>query len=535
MPHATDIPGAQPDASRSTSLFRLQKWEWAALALILLVAVGVRIYHLGYFSLWLDEIYSLATSSGHYPDIRPLEMNRLLPSTPSFTNLSDARHWRTIWPAMRQGTHPPLYLLLLRPWREMVGDSDAAVRGFSVLASLIAIGLLFDTGKRLLGSVPALWTAALMALAWPQVQFAQEARPYPLLLALGMGAMNALVRIAKDGENLRRLIALGVCLLGMALTHYFSLGALLASGVFTIIALRGKRRRRTLIAHAAAAALFLALWGPSLWNQRRIAEYRFLNDNAGHPWVATLWRVNDLPLRYFVDVYWLREISYVPGVGALVLALLAIALGRRRELLLPALWLVFTGGTIMLIDLARHTTHLAYIRYTLLAAPALYLLAAATASIKRRYVGHLLPGALLLLCALVLPSYYEQPKENWRAMGQTLAAEARPSEPLIFAASEEWSATSLPLCLSRYYHDPAQPVLALDHPASPALAAQLPPGRAWLIVAASPGQQFTPAELEAWLPGSRLVHQWDWSMAVMCKMERQPRIRQSEESRSNPK
>src|SRR5437016_2529321 len=83
-------------------------------------------------------------------------------------------------------------------------------------------------------------------------------------------------------------------------------------------------RRRTLIAHAAAALLFLALWGPSLWNQRRIAEYRFLNDNTQHPLIATLWRINDLPLRYFVDVNWLREISYVPGVGIVVLALLAI-------------------------------------------------------------------------------------------------------------------------------------------------------------------------------------------------------------------
>jgi len=63
------------------------------------------------------------------------------------------------------------------------------------------------------------------------VQFAQEARPYALLLALGMGTMDALARIATRGDNPRRLIALGLCLLGMALTHYFSLGALLASSV----------------------------------------------------------------------------------------------------------------------------------------------------------------------------------------------------------------------------------------------------------------------------------------------------------------
>src|SRR5205823_5566696 len=122
---------------------------------------------------------------------------------------------------------------------------------------------------------------------------------------------------------------------------------------FTIIALRGKTRWRTMLVHPLAAGLFLILWGPSLWHQRQIADYRFLHESAQHPALATLWRVNDLPLRYFVDVYWLREISYVPGVGAVVLILLLVALRKRRELLLPVLWLLLMAGTIMLIDLAR--------------------------------------------------------------------------------------------------------------------------------------------------------------------------------------
>ena len=154
--------------------------EWAILLLILIVAGGVRVYHLGHLSLWLDEIFSVATSSGHYPDTRPLEMNKLVADPPNFTSMQDARPWSTICPAMREGVHPPLYLMVLRPWRAVVGDSDAAVRGLSVLASLIAILLLFDMGKLLLGTSAGLWAAGLMAVAWPQVQYAQEARPkYP--------------------------------------------------------------------------------------------------------------------------------------------------------------------------------------------------------------------------------------------------------------------------------------------------------------------------------------------------------------------
>jgi hypothetical protein len=360
----------------------------------------------------------------------------------------------------------------------------------------------------------------MMAVAWPQVEYAQEARPYALLMALGMGAMNALARIAARGDNLRRLIALALCLWGMAMTHYFSVGALLASGVFTVVALRGTTRRSTVLAHVAAGVLFLALWGPSLWHQRQIPQVTFLQEKAQHPALETLWRFNDLPLRYFIDVYWLRDLIYVPGIGAVVLILLVVALRKRRELLLPALWLVLTAGIIALIDLTRQTSHLAYIRYTLLAAPGLYLAVGAVGKRSGVSIGHVLPAALLVVCALLLGDYYDQPKENWRAVGQMLAAEARPAEPLIFAAREEWNATALCLCVSRYFQGPSRPILALDHPASAALAGELPAGRAWLIIAAAPGQEFTRAELESWLPGSRVIESRQWSMVVVCRIER---------------
>jgi hypothetical protein len=227
-----------------------------------------------------------------------------------------------------------------------------------------------------------------------------------------------------------------------------------------------------------------------------------------------------LPLRYFIDVSWLRDLIYVPGLGAVVLILLVIALRKRRELLLPALWLFLTAAMIALIDLTRHTSHLAYIRYTLLAAPGLYLAVGAAGKRSGVSAGHVLPAALLVICALLLPEYYDQPKENWRAVGQLLTAESRPTEPIIFAAPEEWNATALCLCLSRYFPGPSRPILAIDHPASASLARELPAGRAWLLIAATRGQEFTRAELESWIPGSRVLESRQWSMVVVCQIQR---------------
>src|SRR3954453_3422353 len=78
----TKPQGVAPEADRQFPVARLQKWELGVIALILLIAGGVRIYQLGHLSLWLDEIFSIATSSGHYPDIWPLEMNRVVINAP---------------------------------------------------------------------------------------------------------------------------------------------------------------------------------------------------------------------------------------------------------------------------------------------------------------------------------------------------------------------------------------------------------------------------------------------------------------------
>jgi uncharacterized membrane protein len=106
--------------------------------------------------------------------------------------------------------------------------------------SLAAVALMFIVVRELSGETAALWAALLMALAGPQVQYAQEARNYAMLLVEGLGAAAALVLIERRGPTRWRELALVVCLLAMTLTHYFALGTILSLAIYAAVRLRGR-------------------------------------------------------------------------------------------------------------------------------------------------------------------------------------------------------------------------------------------------------------------------------------------------------
>jgi hypothetical protein len=516
------------------------------LLLILATAATLRFFDIDAHGLWQDEFYSLASSAGRYPDLAPLSFNEVMVDVPAPTALNTARPWLDIWRQLRDptSTHPPLYILVLRGWREAFGAGDAVGRALSAVCSVAALLLLYDTAWRLYGSVSALWSAALMAVAWPQVHYAQDLRPYAFLLALGMAALNLLVRIersegsgttptasapAPQHEPPERWITgilpyvlLGLTLLAMALTHYFSIGALLAVGAYVLIRFRGRMLRRTMVTLAASAALFVLLWGPALWSQRHSTEYEFLRNDVRHPLLTTLLRLDRLPLRYLIDP---PDLPWIPLLGVAAMAgLLYLTLRRQSDLLLPWLWLTLTAGVIAALDLLRSTQHLHFMRYTLLASPGLYLLAPAALLRIRRWLGHAISALLVAVCVAALPFYYASAeyRESWRGLGVYLAEHARSDQPLVFAGPSGWYAQSLCVAALHYAHDPARPVLLLDRPAPPQLMSQLTRGQAttvWLSFGHEFGRPVRSEEVRRLLPGARILHEQHFSTVQVFRIE----------------
>ena len=121
-----------------------------ALALILILALGLRLWHLN-SPLWYDEVVTVET------------------------------HLRLSWGAMLQDysmNHHYLHNLAAKAAMQMFGDAPWAIRLPSLIFGLGAIAAIWALAFRWVGSTVAHATALLLALSYHHIWFSQNARGY---------------------------------------------------------------------------------------------------------------------------------------------------------------------------------------------------------------------------------------------------------------------------------------------------------------------------------------------------------------------
>jgi len=213
------------------------------LLVIMAAGTGLRLFHLGRESLWLDEAFSVS--------IARTTIEHIIEETST-------------------DFHPPLYYALLYFWVHWFGPFDATVRLLSVVFSVGTIASCWAVGRRLFDDRTALIAAALVAASRFQVEFAQEARMYALLALLSTLATYCLVRWAgleadrpAGSSRLGWLAAYAVVTSVMTYTHVYSVFVIAAHGLTLAIDAwrRGGPGRRRLehwtIAQLIVAAAFL--------------------------------------------------------------------------------------------------------------------------------------------------------------------------------------------------------------------------------------------------------------------------------------
>lgn len=419
LPH-----GAAPAAHRR------ERWLLAA---ILVIGFVVRVHDLAAQSLWGDEFLSLFASSGRVFSQSALPSGVVLepPLPPPATSLEAAAPWWAIWWSTRGYSHPPLYFLLLRAWREAFGSGDTAVRSLSVVASMVALLLLFDVAQRLHGATTALLATALMAVAPPQVLYAQEARGYTLALALCLAAASAVVRIQQGGASPVRVAALGGFSLASVLTHYYAVGPVAGFVLYGV--LRSPRRDRWRMAAAlmVAAALFLATWGPVMWEQRERARSR--------PWIAAPEQTVGRLLARAASVPGLHVMATTidtvdpSEAGVLVVVAALFSLRLRRRYLAWLLCLGATVATVACLDAVLSVRQLSMVRYTVAASPATYVLLAAPLPLSSHWVRYAVFVVAAGAAAFRLPEAYFPRKPPWRSLGAAVAHFVTPGSTLVIA------------------------------------------------------------------------------------------------------
>lgn len=201
------------------------------------LAAALRLAGIGKESIWLDEATSLMLARMSLPEL------------------------------VRTATldiHPPLYYILLHFWISL-GESEAAVRGLSVVAGVLNVGLLYGLGRTLFDGQTGWIAAALLAASPLHIWYSQEARMYAWVAALMSASSWLALQFWRRGSWFTWL---GYVLVTAAAlyTHYYAVFGLFVINLFFVyLWARARVRDRRLIGGwIAAQAVVFALFIPWL-------------------------------------------------------------------------------------------------------------------------------------------------------------------------------------------------------------------------------------------------------------------------------
>jgi mannosyltransferase len=341
---------------------------------ILALAAFLRFYDLGEESLWHDELYILSLASAE-----------------------DAVSILTFLAAEEKSAavYPPGYFLLLHYWRDLAGESEAALRFPSAVAGVLSVLVVYLLGRRLYSEAEGLAAALFIAvLRWP-IQYSQETHSYSLLLLFSTLSTYFWWGCFRNLRGSRRLplweaIGYAVSAVVLSYLHYFGV-LLVAIQAVALLLLAARTAPRALLLYTPVALAYLP-WIPAMLYQ------------GGHEF--WLW------LPTYRDVVWfLRDIfNYEAGLSLLAFTLLSLGAVhalydlRGRELTLERLlpsgllmaWFVMPPALSFVLSYVF--TPLFFPRYFIVCLPAVYLL---LAHAVHRLFGRSLAGAALIAALAV--------------------------------------------------------------------------------------------------------------------------------------
>lgn len=361
--------------------------------LILLFAAALRLFDISDESLWLDEGYSWW----------------------------DAQQGLTaLWTLVPQcDPHPPLYPLLLKLWIAVGGDSVVALRGLSTVFSLLAVFFVIRAGSRI--SAQTGWIAGLLFAAAPfQIEFAQEARPYTLVVLGAALILYGFLRLAHPAHNERSGSGLAAVFIGGAISLWSNNTAIFTvtgAGLVAIGLLWVDSRSRHLTRGFFLIAISLLLcWLPYV--PVYLQQAQGISSDFWIPYPSP-WRVfNELRFVFgfaSFQVLWFLFPLWMLGLYCLWSA------GKRRAawilfglFLLPALLNLSVSLLVKPIFLARALIGMA---------PAFYIaVAAAIAALVRPGVRHAALAVYVGTCVFMTAQLIYAPvrKEPWDQIASAL-------------------------------------------------------------------------------------------------------------------
>ncbi len=377
---------------------------------ILLLATGLRFYRIDAQSFWNDEGNSARLSE---------------------------RSIKLIIEGTASDVHPPLYYLILRGWRELVGDSEFGLRSFSAFSGVVLVALvasLIHWGKSANLDRRALFAMLITATSPALIYYSQETRMYmlfPLLAILGT------VLFERRPTFFGRVAYLLVMAAGLY-THYFFPIIFVVHGVLALLRWRLTGEFFRWLATALLSLLLYAPWIPYMLNglggNRGVGQSTssFLTGAAEFLLTGGDWQ-------RFPDT-----IAYFLLTSVVILILLSRSLKSW-------IWLTVLPAALIVLG----ATDAEFYKFLLVLVPlsAVGIVKQVSASSKA-IASYAVVGAMVFLNLTSLDQLYHEPvfaRDDYRGMAQQIEMENHPNAAILLNAPNQWEVFT-------YYHRDGAPV-----------------------------------------------------------------------------
>ncbi|MBP7998027.1 MAG: hypothetical protein KA314_02540 [Chloroflexi bacterium] len=401
----------------------------------LLLATALRFYHLDTQSFWNDE--------GNSARLSERSIQLIIEGTAS-------------------DIHPPLYYLILRGWRELVGETEFGLRSFSAFVGVGLVAVTIAWGWAMWGRQAwGVWLAGLfVAINPPLIYYSQETRMYELLAFLALLATLILwrwMRVSSFKFQVSSFMLYALTITAGLYTHYFFPTIILVHGVIMVIVVgRDFFNRQSKIVNRKLFYWLLALLAAGLFYLPWLPI--FLRQASGRDTTTT-------PVLTFLrdSTQWLLLGGFTSpslALGAMLVALILLVLAVSRWPLAVSKNLPAASGQLpaailipLTLMLLGGLTKEPFYKFMLMAIPPLALLLGMAVQISERnwITRGISVFAAAILTLTMLYSYREMAfnpayaRANYRAIAQRIAQDNHPNAGIILNAANQWEVFT-------YYH-----------------------------------------------------------------------------------
>lgn len=207
--------------------------------LVVITGLALRLWHVGRFSLWFDEVDSIAISSNGWLDI----------------------------PAgLRLENYPLVFPYLLKLWM-LGGTSDVWLRSLPALLGAAVVAMTWIWSRQAFGPVVGVTTTVLVSLSGFEVLYSQYLRVYMLFALLTLVSLATLEKAVRTNRTAWWVAWASAGILSLY-TFYFTAFVLLAEVVWlAVLAWRRPVLRRPAVLSCVGIGLAFAPWLPVLYQQ----------------------------------------------------------------------------------------------------------------------------------------------------------------------------------------------------------------------------------------------------------------------------